>query len=270
MRATTMLGRFGPLNLGEIHLELDHDLVAELERAEEAGVRLDPETRLSQRRAPPVPAGAGVGDLQPGRLRLAVEGDSALDGAAGPGGLGGVVPPGADSEPAGMIRDEAKLAVPPPRIPPICFLISRRSRSVSGTAPPVPSRTSSEPRSSSALTWAAAWPPSSSAGTSTCADQRVTSMVRSWPALAASPDRLVLMTTRPVSGPSRKLPVDAATGQPYGVRRDKVYCPPDVPKTNVSVPGRAGQVRAAGSRRKARGSGAGRAAAARWRRRPSG
>ena len=102
-----------------------------------------------------------------------------------------------------MIREEVKLAVPPPRIPLMVFLISRRSPSVSGLAPPVPSRTSSEPRSSSALTVAAVRPPSSSAGTSTCADHRVTSMVRSWPALAASPARLVLMTTRPVSGPSR-------------------------------------------------------------------
>ena len=122
-----------------------------------------------------------------------------------------------------MIREEAKLALPLPRIPPICFLISRRSRSVSGRAPPVPSRTSSEPRSSSALTVAADWPPSLSAGTSARADQRVTSMVRSCPALAASPARPVLMTTRPVSGPRRKLPEVAATGPTVGGRTAKVY-----------------------------------------------
>ena len=31
----------GSFYLGQVHLELDHDLVLELERAEEAGVRLD-------------------------------------------------------------------------------------------------------------------------------------------------------------------------------------------------------------------------------------
>src|SRR5438105_15932075 len=71
------------LGSGEIHLELDHDLVLELERAEEAGVRLDPEPGLGQGRAPPVPSRAGIGQLQPGRLGLAVEGDCALDGAGG-------------------------------------------------------------------------------------------------------------------------------------------------------------------------------------------
>src|SRR6266851_646378 len=115
--------------------------------------------------------------------------------------------------PERMIRDEVKLAVASPRIALICFLMSRRSPSLSGLAPPVPSRTSSEPRSSSAVTLAAVTPPSSSAGTSTCADHRVTSRVRSWPALAASPARPVLMTTRPASGPSRKLPVYAVTAQ---------------------------------------------------------
>src|SRR6185437_10202566 len=39
------------------------------------------------------------------------------------GGFGGVVPPGASRDGDGMIRDEAKVAVPPRRIPPICFLI---------------------------------------------------------------------------------------------------------------------------------------------------
>src|SRR5450755_10699 len=111
-------------------------------------------------------------------------------------------------------RDEVKLAEPSPRIPLMVFLMSLRSPSLSGLAPPVPSRTSSEPRSRSAVTLAAVTPPASSSGTSTCADHRVNSMVRSWPALAASPARLVLITTRPVSGPSRKLPVFAVTGPP--------------------------------------------------------
>src|SRR5208282_1502240 len=118
--------------------------------------------------------------------------------------------------PEAMIRDEAKVAVAPPRMFSICFLIWARSPSVSGLAPPVPSRTSSEPRSRSAVTVAAVRPPSSSAGTWTRADHRVTSMVRSWPAFAASPARPVLMTTRPVSGPSRKLPVFAVTGLTVG------------------------------------------------------
>ena len=51
-----------------------------------------------------------------------------------------------------MIRDELKLAVPRPRILPAVFRMSRRSLSLSGLAPPVPSRTASEPRSSSAVT----------------------------------------------------------------------------------------------------------------------
>jgi len=82
-------------------------------------------------------------------------------------------------EPKRTILEEVKVAVPVPRIELICFLISPRSRSLRGLAPPVPSRTSSEPRSKSACTVAALTPPASSSGTSTCADQRVTSMVRS-------------------------------------------------------------------------------------------
>ncbi len=82
-------------------------------------------------------------------------------------------------EPKRTILEEVKLAVPVPRMELICFLISPRSRSLRGLAPPVPSRTSSEPRSNSAFTVAAVTPPAASSGTSTCADQRVTSMVRS-------------------------------------------------------------------------------------------
>src|SRR5580704_5709477 len=115
-------------------------------------------------------------------------------------------------EPKRTILEEVKLAVPVPRMELICFLISPRSRSLRGLAPPVPSRTSSEPRSNSAFTVAALTSPAASSGTSTCADQRVTSMVRSWPALAARPARPVLSITRPLSGPSRKVPVLAATG----------------------------------------------------------
>ena len=75
-----------------------------------------------------------------------------------------------------MIRDEVKRAVPRPRILPAVFRMSRRSLSLSGLAPPVPSSTASDPRSSSAVTSAAATP---SPGTVTVADQRATSMVRS-------------------------------------------------------------------------------------------
>ena len=65
-----------------------HDLVLELERAEEAGVRLDPERGLGERGAAPVAAGPGRGHLQPDRLGLAVEGGRALDGAAAGAGRG--------------------------------------------------------------------------------------------------------------------------------------------------------------------------------------
>ncbi|HTU73861.1 MAG TPA: hypothetical protein VMG38_10120 [Trebonia sp.] len=123
-----------------------------------------------------------------------------------------IVPSTAPPPPNRMILDEPKLAVPPPRIWRIVLVMSRRSESLSGLAPPVPSRTVREPRSSSALTVAAVRPPDSAAGISTRADQRVISSTRSWPALAASPARLVLMSSRPLSGPSLKLPVISPTG----------------------------------------------------------
>src|ERR1700678_2391086 len=75
-------GRSGGLGLGEIDLELDRDLVLQLERAEEATVRLDPEGRLLHGSGSPVPAGSGLGYLQPDRLRLAVDRERALDRAA--------------------------------------------------------------------------------------------------------------------------------------------------------------------------------------------
>src|SRR5580658_10987835 len=64
------------------HLELHPDLVLELERAEEADVRLAPESRLDHRGRAAVPARPGLGHLQPDRLALPVEGERALDGAA--------------------------------------------------------------------------------------------------------------------------------------------------------------------------------------------
>src|ERR1700678_3132656 len=159
-------GRSGGLGLGEIDLELDRDLVLQLERAEEATVRLDPEGRLLHGSGSPVPAGSGPG------IRQRYRPDPGSDICSRTGcvlplivSVPSIAPPLA---PKRLIFDEAKLAVELPRMLVICFLISRRSPSVSGLAPPDPSRTSSEPRSRSALTCAAVTPPASSAGTSTC------------------------------------------------------------------------------------------------------
>src|SRR6185437_12863768 len=79
-------------------------------------------------------------------------------------------------------------------------------KSASALAPPVPSRTVSEPRPRSAVTVASATPPPASPGVVTCASQSVISRVRSWPARAASPSRPVLTSTRPDSGPSWYVP----------------------------------------------------------------
>ena len=103
----------GPRALARSTSNSSH-LVAELERAEEAGVRLDPEPGLGQRRAPPVPAGAGVGDLQPGRLRLAVEGDRALDGAAAGAGRDD---PGRGEGRGAAAQDPADLLLDLPAVP---------------------------------------------------------------------------------------------------------------------------------------------------------
>src|SRR5207247_5675191 len=106
-------------DLGQVYLELDHDLVLELERAEEAGVRLDPEPGLGQGHAPPVVAGAGIGHLQPGRLGLAAEGDRALDGpAARPGAAGaGGDDPGRGEARAAAAQDPADLLLDLPAVP---------------------------------------------------------------------------------------------------------------------------------------------------------
>src|SRR5690349_9914497 len=69
----------GGSGFGQGDLEFQGDLVLELEGAEEARVRLDAEPGLGHRGAPPVLAVARRGHLQPGRLRLAVQGDRALD-----------------------------------------------------------------------------------------------------------------------------------------------------------------------------------------------
>ena len=76
----------GGFRFGQIDLELHPDLVAQLERTEETGVRLDPERGLNHTGGPPVPARPRRGHLQPGRLRSPVQGERALDrAAAGPG-----------------------------------------------------------------------------------------------------------------------------------------------------------------------------------------
>src|SRR6266702_4511557 len=79
------------------------------------------------------------------------------------------------------------------------LLISARSASVSGFPPPVPSRTSKESTSASIVT---AESRGLAVSRTTSHRQRVTSMMRSWPALAPSPVRAVLISSRPESGPS--------------------------------------------------------------------
>ncbi len=97
------------------------------------------------------------------------------------------------------------------------FLISARSESVSGLTPPLPSRTSSEPASTSTFTEDLA---GSAESRVTSACQRVTSMVRSCPAFAPSPVRLVLISSWPDSGPSVYMPSDMSMAAGYAHAED--------------------------------------------------
>jgi hypothetical protein len=64
---------------GQLDLELHGHLVAQLERAEEAGVGRDAEVGLPDLDAAPVAARRGAGDLEPDRLGRATQGERALD-----------------------------------------------------------------------------------------------------------------------------------------------------------------------------------------------
>jgi predicted DNA-binding transcriptional regulator YafY len=68
-----------PVIAGELHLELGGHLIAELQGAEEPGVRGDPEVRLPHRHAPPVLPRRRGQHLEPGRLRPPVQGQRPLD-----------------------------------------------------------------------------------------------------------------------------------------------------------------------------------------------
>src|SRR5215472_4535410 len=71
---------------GQVGFHLDPDLVLELQRPEEAGVRRDAVVGLPHRGGAPVPTGPGGFHLQPHRLRLAMQGERPLDGPARAGG----------------------------------------------------------------------------------------------------------------------------------------------------------------------------------------
>src|SRR5581483_6830486 len=126
-------------------------------------------------------------------------------------------------------RVEVNVADPAPRIFDMVFSMSARSLAVSGLAPPVPSRTASDPRSSSAVTHAEA----RSSPTITDAVQRVTSISRSCPARAARPARPVLIATRPAAGPSWYVP--ASTVMRFNVKRAGQDCPHPGPTQRLTV-----------------------------------